>query len=98
MHSQTDSYTKDLAAGLCLKPGTILVKTDKWVSAARTRIACGSQKRVHFVYVVDGTKVSAPYDSVFVGIDRVGEQTTHSDVILTQNWSFRLRSCENAIT
>ena len=85
-------YADDLTAGLCLKPGTILVKTDKWVSAARTKIPFDTRRRVHFVYVVDGTNTSAAYDSIFVGVDRVGQQTAHSDVILTQNWSFRFKT------
>lgn len=95
--SQCKAFASKLAAGACIKPGNVFVFEDKWKSALRTKIAFNSQKRVRFFYVVDGRNIATKYNSLFVGIDRIREQSTTSKIKLTQNWSFRFKTNEEKL-
>jgi hypothetical protein len=86
------AYVSNLAAGACLRPGTVFVLNDKWQIAGRSKIT--ERKRLEFFYVVDGTNASKKYAAIFVGIDRVGLQDAHTDIKLTQNKAFKFKSKE----
>jgi hypothetical protein len=92
---QCSQYADKLAAGACLKPGSIFVLKDKWEQAARAKISFNGQKDVRFFYVVDGKNISTKYDVLFVSIDRVGQQTAHADVKLTQNQALKFKTTED---
>jgi hypothetical protein len=92
--AECTAYLANLAPGVCLRPGSVFVLKEKWESAERTRIKFSGQKRVQFFYVVDGTSGAAKFDILFVSIDRVGQQTTQSNVKLTRNQTLSFKSKE----
>jgi hypothetical protein len=92
--AECTAYLANLAPGACLKPGSVFVLKEKWESAERTRIKFSGQKRIQFFYVVDGTSGATKFDILFVSIDRVGQQTTQSNVKLTRNQALRFKAKE----
>ena len=92
---QCSEYADQLAAGACLKPGSVFVLKDKWEPAAHAKISFNGQKGIRFFYVVDGRNISTKYDALFVSIDRVGQQTAHADVKLTQNQALNFKATED---
>ena len=85
-------YAANLAAGACIKPGSVFILNGKWEPAGRTKLSSPSHLR--FFYVVDGKTRTSKYDAIFVSIDRVGLQDAHTDVKLTQNKEFKFKSKE----
>jgi hypothetical protein len=92
---QCPEYADKMAAGVCLKPGSIFVLKDKWEPAERAKFSFNDQKDVQFFYVIDGTHIGTKYDVLFVSIDRVGQQTDRVDVKLTQNRALKFKTTED---
>jgi hypothetical protein len=89
-------YIGRLADNACFSPGSIFVQKTRWEPAERNKIAYSkSKKSVAFMYVVDGRKSKTKFDTIFVGVDRVGQQTSDSKIKLTKNKEFKFKKAED---